>query len=276
MKTYFIIVNYNDYKTTLELLKNISCYSIIDKIIIVDNDSPNLDFDVLKQFENEKIKVIKNNKNGYSSGINYALKMIKDIDANIIISNPDIIINDENDLSKLLSGLINYDVIAPIVNEHGNLNRGWKIPTSCQDILLNIPILYKIVAKRLNYSDLYYQKELVEVEAVSGCFFLTKLNVLKEVNYFDESVFLYYEENILAAKLKAKNKTVAINTTVTVLHNHSVTVDKNINHYKKYRILKQSQYYFEKTYNSANFFERVLLKITISVGSFIQYIRSIL
>lgn len=276
MKTYFIIINYNDYKTTLNLLKNIESYSILDKIIVVDNDSPNLDFDILKENENEKIKVIKNNQNnGYSSGINYALKTIEG-DANIIISNPDIIINSEKDLEKLLFHLQNYAVVAPTINEHGNLNRGWKIPTSYQDILLNIPVLYKKIEKKLNYPDVYYQNDLVEVEAVSGCFFLAKLSVLREIDYFDENVFLYYEENILATKLKKKNQKTVVDTTVTIIHDHSVTVDKNINHYKKYKILKQSEYYFEKKYNHANFFEKILLKLTIWIGLFIQYIRGVL
>jgi len=39
MKTGFIIINYNDFDSTKKLIDNIKNYSVIDKIIVVDNNS---------------------------------------------------------------------------------------------------------------------------------------------------------------------------------------------------------------------------------------------
>ena len=39
MKTAIVILNYNDSDTTIEMINQIKDYSIIDNIIIVDNNS---------------------------------------------------------------------------------------------------------------------------------------------------------------------------------------------------------------------------------------------
>lgn len=278
MKTGLIIVNYNDYKTTLELIDNVKGYKIIDSIIIVDNASTNNDYENLKMVSNERIIIIQNKINkGYSFGINTGLKYLKEkySNCNVIVSNSDIIIKEESHLKKLIDNLNNYGVVAPIINEHGNINRGWKIPTPFVDIMLNIPFIYKpLRTKLLLYKDNHYDQSLVNVEVISGCFFLSRLDVLESINYFDENVFLYYEENILASKLKKNNIKTAVDTSVEVIHNHSVTIDKNINRYKKYKILKQSEYYFQTKYNNANILERILLLTSIKLGEFFQYLRS--
>ena len=47
----FLIINYNDAKTTIHLLENIKHYSCIDQIVVVDNHSTDDSFDVLKAYE---------------------------------------------------------------------------------------------------------------------------------------------------------------------------------------------------------------------------------
>ena len=89
---------------------------------------------------------------------------------------------------------------------------------------------------------------------------------LKQVDYFDENMFLYYEENYLANKLKQIGKKEKVMLDVEVIHNHSVTIDSNISKINKYKILKKSQYYFQTNYNKANIFEKILLKISSSIG----------
>ena len=39
LKTGFVVLNYNDYKTTIKLIENIKNYNSIDVIVIVDNCS---------------------------------------------------------------------------------------------------------------------------------------------------------------------------------------------------------------------------------------------
>ncbi|MEG2385022.1 MAG: hypothetical protein RSB19_05570, partial [Erysipelotrichaceae bacterium] len=71
-----------------------------------------------------------------------------------------------------------------------------------------------------------------------------------------------YEENILYKKLEQIHKKVCIDSNVSVVHNHSVTIDKSMNKLNKYKELKKSQYYFHCVYNKANMLQRCLLKLS--------------
>ena len=275
MKSAFVIVNYNDSKTTLELIDNIKNYQI-DKIVIVDNASSDNSYEVLKKIENDKIVVLKNTSNkGYGAGINLGAKYLKNLykECNIIVSNPDIIIEKEKDLIHLLDKMNNnyVSIISPVIKEKGSLNRGWKIPTPTIDALMNLPVIHKVLNKHLLlYKESHYNSDLVSVEVVSGSFFIIKLSVLEKIDYFDENIFLYYEENVIASKLKKLNLKTYIDTKVSVIHNHSVTINKSIKRLNKFKILKKSQIYFEYTYNKPNIFEKLLLKTTYYISLLVQ------
>ena len=98
MKNIFLIVNYNDFDNTYKLYKNIEKYECLDEIIIIDNASKKDCQNKIKQIKNKKLAVLFSEKNnGYGSAINIGCKYIKNKykDANVIISNSDIIINKE-------------------------------------------------------------------------------------------------------------------------------------------------------------------------------------
>lgn len=277
MKNCFVIVNYNDYKTTYNIIQNIESYECISEIVIVDNASTDTSYEELLKLQNDKIRVLKNQSNkGYGSGINLGSKYLIDKykKCNIIISNPDIVIENEEVILKLVETLsLDVAVVAPLIKEHVGMNRGWKQPTPIIDILSNLPIIHKkIKEKYLLYNDDDYQNKIVDADIVSGCFFLIRSDALKQIDFFDENVFLYYEENILSSKLKKQGLRTVINTEVEVFHNHSVTIDKNINKINKYKILKKSQMYFEKNYNDANMIERFLLWLTSKITLCIYYL----
>lgn len=59
-----VVLNYNDSKTTIELINRIGKMTSIDVIVIVDNNSTDDSFSVLKQYASEKIHVIQSDKNG--------------------------------------------------------------------------------------------------------------------------------------------------------------------------------------------------------------------
>lgn len=277
MKNCMIIVNYNDHKTTYNLIHNVNDYKIIDEIVIIDNDSKDNSYEELLKLQNEKITILKNSSNkGYASGLNLGSHYLIDKyrKCNIIVSNPDIVIDSEEVIKKLIDTLsLDVAVVAPIIKEHEGYNRGWKQPTSNQNILLNIPYLHeKIRQKYLLYPNDFYKKDIVEVDVVSGCFFIIRSDILKQIDFFDENTFLYYEENILCSKLKKINQKTVINTKTEVFHNHAITIDKNINRINKFKILKKSQMYFEKNYNEANIFQIFLLGLTSKVTLLIYHL----
>lgn len=278
MKNGIVIVNYNDYKTTKRLIDNIRDYKVFDKIVIVDNKSSDNSLKELKKLENKRIIVIDSGKNkGYSYALNVGCKYLIDKykECKIIVSNSDIIIQSENDIKDLFELVKGKNVIVgPTIIEGNNLNRGWIVPKPMDDVAMNILGLYKKYQKRhLMYQDSYYNKDISKVGTVSGCFFAISSKHLEEMDYFDENVFLYYEENIMGVKTRDLGKNIIVANNIDVIHDHAVSIDKSLKRIKKYDILKNSQYYFEKTYNHASKGELFLLKLTSKITRIILLIK---
>ena len=276
MKTAIVILNYNDYETTKDMINQIKNYKSLNHILIVDNNSTDNSYKKLKKLEEKKIEVIKTDSNkGYAYGNNYGVRYLDSkykID-NIIISNPDVIVSEES-INELINDLKDETIslVAPIVEERGIISRGWKLPKFKEDLISNINYFHKYSKKLLSYNDEHYQNKLSRVEAVHGCFFMIKLRDFKKVGLFDENTFLYYEENILGKKLKDNNMFSYIDTDVKVVHNLSVSVDKTYNSINKYKILKNSQKYYEKNYNNLNIFGIIILRIVYYISLLISYI----
>ena len=275
-KLGMVIVNYNDFELTSRLLENIKDYKCLSQIVVVDNNSTDDSFEKLKEFESNRITIIKNSKRQYSSGLNVGAKyLIKKVgDCNIIFSNSDIIIKGEEDLKKLSSNIQkDIVVVGPTVNEHGVINRGWHLPSVNQEILFNIPLLSRYFKKKyLSYKEEDYQKETTMVDVVSGCFFLVDSKFLMNNNYFDETTLLYYEEQLFAEKVRKQNKKELINNQVIIIHDHSVSIDKSIKRVEKHKILKKSQRYYAKV-KKANWIQMTLLYITDYFYRGLLYIR---
>lgn len=277
-KIGFVIVNYNDSERTIKLINNIKEYKSINKIVIVDNNSSDNSKEILSKYENDKIKLIINSNRHYSSGLNAGAKyIIKELkDANIVFSNSDIIIDKEKDIIDLCNNIKDdVVVVGPTVDEHGIINRGWKLPSTNHEILNNLILISRIFRKKLLYKEEYYKDNTSIVDVVSGCFFIVDSSFLKKVDYFDENTFLYYEEQILACKVKKENKKELIDNKVTIKHDHSVSIDKSIKRVKKHNIMKTSQRYFCKNYLKANFLQMFLLWLTDKFFMIFLYIRSL-
>ncbi len=247
-----VILNYNDYQTTSKLLNKIHNYKYINNIIVVDNNSSDNSYNELIKYKNKNIDIIKTDNNkGYSYGNNIGIKYLIDNYKSdyIIISNPDVSFED-NDIKELISKLDNNKDIAligPKVHEFNQVTRGWKLPTYLDEILKIMSLDNKFRHDR--YDDTCYKSDLTKVDVVSGCFFIIRTKIIKEINYFDEGTFLYYEENILGHKLKDRGYHTYIDNTVSVIHNASISVDKSIKKINKYKILIKSLMYYEYKYN---------------------------
>lgn len=272
-----VILNYNDFDNTSNILKNIKDYSSIDKIIIVDNNSADDSYDKLKKFECDKIDVVKSDKNGgYAYGNNWGIKyLVKNYRPKyILISNPDIEFKNEDivDMLGVLDKNKNIAIVAPRVNEHGTISRGWKLPRFIDELLSNINYVQRYAKKLTLYKDEHYKAHISYVDVVSGCFFLVKAGLFKKIDYFDEGTFLFYEENIIGKKLKDIGFKECIDNNVEIKHNVSQSIDKSIKKINKYKILKQSQRYYERKYNHLNIFGMGLLWITYYISLGVSYI----
>ena len=278
-KIGIVIVNYNDFKTTKRLIENIKDYKCLKQIVVVDNNSTDDSFEQLKEFESNRITIIKNSSRHFSSGLNVGAKcLIKKVgDCNIIFSNSDVIIKGEEDLEQLSSDMKeDIVVVGPTIEEHGVLNRGWRLPSTNWEILFNLPFVSRYFKKiRLLYKEDHYKKDISLVDVVSGCFFMVDSKFLESVDFFDETTFLYYEEQIFASKVKKEKKWECVDNKVRIIHDHSVSIDKSIKKIGKHRIMKTSQRYFCKEYLHANPVQMAFLHITDKFYVLTLYIRAL-
>lgn len=274
MKVAVIIVNYNDVDDTQKYLNTITKYDVINRIVIVDNQSviPGT-FETLKKLESDKVKVIQSDKNGgYDYGNNFGIKYLQNLNEKYdyyIISNPDISITEEaiKHCLEVAESDSKIGVIAPRMFNKDNKpirRSSWKVRTFWLDVVHSTRILEIIFYKILRngeYSNKDYEKEILEVEAISGAFFIIKADVLNEIGLFDENVFLFYEEDILAKMiLEKKYKIVSLNSE-KFIHYESQTIGKTFNYYKKMRQLFISKMYYHKKYNKINFLQIIVFYI---------------
>ena len=265
MKNAIIILNYNDWENTKLLVQDIKGYKTLNYIVIVDNKSTDDSLEKLKVLENDKIILLEAKENkGYAAGnnigIQYAIEKLKV--ENIIISNPDIIVR-EKDLEVLLSDLEkeNVSVIAPVVVEPMGISRGWHLPTFLSELFANIPFIKRFEFSILAYPKDNYKTDLTKVDVVKGCFFIIKKEALEAVGYFDEHTFLYYEEIILAKKLKDSGYTTYVDNRVSVKHALDQSISKSVRRIDKFKLLKESQLYYEKEIVKRNVFAILILRI---------------
>ena len=72
LKTGLVVLNYNDYKTTIKLIQMIKNYDSIDLIVVVDNCSTDKSYKKINEYTNNKVKLLKSDKNGgYAYGNNF-------------------------------------------------------------------------------------------------------------------------------------------------------------------------------------------------------------
>lgn len=274
MKLAVIVVNFNDEEDTLKYVKEITEYNVVDKIVVVDNNSttPNC-FEKLQTLKSDKVDVIKSDKNGgYSYGNNFGIKYLEDKGLEFdyyAISNPDIEISEDAFIKSIqfLDEEPTAGVVAPkMLNKDNQRIRrsSWKTRTFGRDVVHSSRILELLcypVLKNGEYTEIDYKKDILKVDCISGAFFIIRKSVYKEINGFDENVFLFYEEDILSKQLEEKGSLIYSLNNISFKHFESRTIGKSFSYYKKIKEMYISKMYYHKTYANINIFQILIFKL---------------
>lgn len=276
MKNCFLIVNYNDYKSTKHLIDNIKNYTCLEEIVVVDNYSREDQIELLTTMKEKNVTVLFNESNlGYSGAINVGAKYLieKYKKCNIIVSNSDIVIMSEEDLICMLKYLNKKEIgiVGPQILERGFILKGRKDVSINYDIMSVTPLIKNLINDdKLNYDDSYYEGDTSLVDVISTCFFMISSETLKKINYMDENVFLYYEDFIMCNKIRNLGLSVLLCNDVRIKHLYSVSVDKNFKNKNKKKMLRDSMMYYHSTYHNINFIQKKLLKVLSSFDIFLS------
>ncbi len=234
-----VVLNYIGYETSGRLIDAVKDFSELEHIVIVDNKSPNDSYERLRKYECGKISVIQSERNGgYSYGNNFGIKyLIENYHPDIIgIANPDVIF--DNGLVKRIKEIFashnDYAVLSGIqfdtqgkIGGHPFWDNDREPVSMCMQAVSELlPFSSSRRRKRIrayrNYIDgvVNSKTELNSVWAVEGSLFFIRTEDFEAAGMFDENVFMYYEENILACKLHKLGKKVGIINTATYIHAH--------------------------------------------------------
>ena len=170
------------------------------KIIVIENsNNTQLKEKLEKDYSN--LKCILSNENlGYAKGNNLGLSFVKTKFALII--NPDAAVNEDTINNFLSTAKLKSDfaIIAPYIQEEKN----------------NI--------------NLETAKGIFQVKSVKGFAMFLNLEQFKNIGYFDENFFIYFEEIDLCKRLIKNNKQIFLDTNIRINHKGGTSHDNSINY----------------------------------------------
>ena len=201
----------------------------LNEIYIIDN-SKNRD-DRFEKF-NVSYDFVGNNV-GFGAGHNRSLK--KSVDGNIpfhFVINYDISFE-----LRVFDDLLSYMIQNPsvgslmpkVLNTDGGTQVLPKLIPSPLDVLIRSFRFRNEYSKRrlMRYCMINYQDDVIEAPIISGCFTLFRTEVLKEIGYYDERFFLYFEDFDLSRRISEKYKTIVL-TSSYIHHEHGNASRKNL------------------------------------------------
>lgn len=224
MTVSLVLLNYNDACQTISSVKRVHDFNEIDQIIVVDNHSMDSSLeDLKKSFSQDfpKVSLIETKKNGgYGYGNNCGVKYaVERLGAELVlIANPDTEFDEaliakmkevfETRSNAACAGAIMVSKthkkcksISETDFDYSEFKlSGWMYRGLLRAVLHSGPLMKRIFARFLDYPKRYYDEFLdyVPVYAVSGALLMVDGGKFLRVGGYDESMFLYMEEDTLA------------------------------------------------------------------------------
>ncbi len=265
MKINTVILNYNDVSTTIKLARQLCGYQAVERIVIVDNASTDDSWENLHKFcsENEfaaeKIDLLRSEKNGgYGFGNNLGVRYALHVNRadHVLIANPDIVVS-ENCIRALSAMLERRDELAVVTAKmedqtYGEMKNGWKLHGFWGELLAMGPISMRLFGKYLNYPETYFEeKKAVYVDAVHGSMLMVDGRKFVEAGGYDEGIFLYQEEAVLASRLKQCGYKTVLLLNQKYRHEHSVSIQKSFKgQIERQKLRNQSVLYYLQHYRN--------------------------
>ena len=203
------------------------------KIFIIENSSDSsFKENIEKKYLNVKCYLTGENL-GYAKGNNFGLSKVRSKFA--LILNPDTLLK-ENTISNFFTSAkkySNFAIIAPAIQEQKDIDED-------------------------KYAGI---KNLIEVDNVKGFGMFLNIQQFKEVGFFDDNFFIYFEEIDLCKRLKRKKKKIYLDPGILIDHiggsSHNASINFEMELSRNWHWM-WSTFYFHKKYKGFIF---ALIKI---------------
>lgn len=229
MDISIIIVNYKNKGLTLNCIRSIKESNFANlkyEIIVVDNNS-NDNLKEILAWQEKEVVFIQSRKNlGMGAGNNLGLKRARG--KYVVVMNPDTLafVDTFTKLYNFMETNLRVGVVGP-----KQFNPDKTVQDSCyrwtnfltpfyRRTFLGKSRLAKSEIKRYLMHD-YNKKTICEVDWLLGSCLFMRANALKEIGYFDERFFLYFEDTDLCRRFWKYHWSVVYNPESQIIHNHN-------------------------------------------------------
>lgn len=279
MRIGIVIVNYNRSRLVVEIVNTFSSYTVINQIAVVDNCSTDRSQEVLLPIESDKVKVIFAETNGgYAKGNNLGLAYLRKKEHCDIcfVVNPDVFFeaNVIETVVKYMEENPNYAIMTCAQIDPFSRTPSCQYGTRLFDTFwiqflnyFNLPRHYYILKNYYVYSYDPNMKNVIEIAEALGSFFGIRMNCFDDGDVLDDGTFLYWEEQLLSFKVRARGYKIGFVSSCTYEHRHiqysATTATKSL---KLFRYNLQSQRYLQKKYLHFNVFQNMLISFAERVS----------
>ncbi len=206
---------------------------------------------------------------GYSAGNNIGARLTVGLGCEaVLIINPDVRITDPYYLAKLWGGLRTEPACAVggsrIINLDGKDENPIREPGFWEEFFWIRQIGPRAFRPRPWVQPLEGQ-DPVDAEKLHGCCLMIRCDCLEDMGYFDESVFLYCEEPILAARVRAAGRRLMLFPEIVAVHAHVASTKGNAS--RRMGLFIRSRLYYLDRYSGYGPFARALLRISYGILS---------
>ena len=247
MKTFDLTIIITSFHSSDKIFNCIESIEKSIKIIVIENSNDGkLKEEIHSKYQNVECILSKENL-GYGAGNNLGLSKVETSYA--LILNPDVTLNNDaiNKFFLSINNLEDFGIIAPISqNEKYN---------------------------NFNIND---DKEIKEVDNVKGFAMFLNMKNLKQINFFDENFFLYFEEIDLCRRLKKNNSKIFIDPTIKVSHlggtSHNSEIENSMELSRNWHWMWSTFYFHKKHYGYLSALLKIIPKLSSSLIKFIIFL----
>ena len=263
---YVVILNWNGYKDTSELLESLSKITYANhKITVVDNNSSPGEVEKLESAYENKVHVIRCKNNlGFSGGNNIGIKYSLESKADyILLLNNDTIV--EPDFLEILVSKFETEnqagIVAPRINYYSEPQKIWSDGGKISWIRGSGFAYSDKLETKVNSLDR-------SVTFVSGCCMLIKSEVFLKNGMFDENYFLYTEDTDLCHRVINAGYKIYITPRSKIFHKINSSTKSNYSTLPLYYTTRNRLYFAKKNFQK-------LYVITLSYISLAMILKSI-
>lgn len=289
VKYAVIILNYNTINDAVNAAKSVIENATTEDYIVCVADNAST-----KEEERNKLKriVLPNtityqleNNGGYANGNNQTIELLLQSYSPqyIVIMNPDVLLLEQGTIEGLISECEKEGVVGgqPLVwncyyGDNPTVQQNIRKIPDYKDLrilmLKPLRLFHRQRYRDYIYADNMPYKNHIRYYVPSGAFFIIRTDVFKEVGFFDNHTFLYYEEHILGYKLREKGFELLFMPEYKVRHEHGMSTKSNHFYFneKASKIGMESALYYAEKYVGINEIQKRHLIILHSINNFIM------